>query len=601
MSGQPNINPMDAAKFRQQYLANLALQANIDDYNLQANKIFKRTGAASQPTDTRTTSEKQADLYRLRIEVRSKLGDIADGANADKIVQQLNTNQLVFLSDQINAIVADLKPKYRTGILAEVFMPYFEKYMDTYQKTKGVNAGLQQDAGERIILNQQLILANMATKTDIQRVDKAINEIGAAGTQLGRSIKANLNELTSMVEYLPEYIQEQQQGNPLTQSSIQETLNNLVKTLPTKNDLENLITKLYNAQASRDTEQMKQLLDYLEEITDLSYDTKSELEVLRQLVAQAKAEAGEQPQELLPAGEDPLELPIPNVLGNDTFYIDPKTIGATPNKGELISYLDTLARNFPPKSTLLLGRTETSVKATKESLKQFLTERDEYIRQKWRAKAASIPTPAMAEAVATPTSSPAPKKTGTGLRRGRVPRPLENQFQHYTVLSPNVDIDMSAGVKAAPRYVPFGRYVIHRGQLDKNIVSIKRPRGGAIAQFGSKRVSMKLGALLRKVIGGSIPSFDEIQSLDEVEKEYLYRLSELSDIMDKVNIPTPNKDQNEKDVNTFEIMRGQILAGNDSEELIQNFKQLIIRLSKKGLIPKRQVNELLFDFTQNGY
>jgi len=53
MSGQPNRNPTDPAKFRQQYLANLSLEANINDKNLQANKIYKKTGEVpSQMTDS---------------------------------------------------------------------------------------------------------------------------------------------------------------------------------------------------------------------------------------------------------------------------------------------------------------------------------------------------------------------------------------------------------------------------------------------------------------------------------------------------------------------------------------------------------------------
>ena len=43
MSGQPNRNPTDPAKFRQQYLANLALEANINDKNqkqITINQIY---------------------------------------------------------------------------------------------------------------------------------------------------------------------------------------------------------------------------------------------------------------------------------------------------------------------------------------------------------------------------------------------------------------------------------------------------------------------------------------------------------------------------------------------------------------------------------
>ena len=73
MSGYPLNFPSDAAKLRQNYLANLSLQANINDMNLQANKIFKKTGQTpTQPTDNRTTAEKLADVERLKIDINSR-------------------------------------------------------------------------------------------------------------------------------------------------------------------------------------------------------------------------------------------------------------------------------------------------------------------------------------------------------------------------------------------------------------------------------------------------------------------------------------------------------------------------------------------------
>ena len=116
MSGQPNRNPTDPAKFRQQYLANLALEANINDKNLQANMIYKKTGEApSQMTDNRTTAKKLEDIERLKIDVRSELSEIADGDNANAIVQNLNPQQLQFLAQHIKEIIADIKPKYKYG------------------------------------------------------------------------------------------------------------------------------------------------------------------------------------------------------------------------------------------------------------------------------------------------------------------------------------------------------------------------------------------------------------------------------------------------------------------------------------------------------
>ena len=72
-------------------------------------------------------------------------------------------------------------------------------------------------------------------------------------------------------------------------------------------------------------------------------------------------------------------------------------------------------------------------------------------------------------------------------------------------------------------------------------------------------------------------------------------------MLDRLNIPTPNKDADEKDINQFEIMRGQIVAGNDSVDLINKFKKLVVKMSEKGLLPSRQVKDILISLTENGY
>jgi hypothetical protein len=110
-----------------------------------------------------------------------------------------------------------------------------------------------------------------------------------------------------------------------------------------------------------------------------------------------------------------------------------------------------------------------------------------------------------------------------------------------------------------------------------------------------------MGVVLRKMVGGSNPSFDELNSLDEEERNYLSRIASASNIEDKFNIPTPNKNEDEKDVNQFEIMRGQIMAGNDSTELVKKFKILIMKLSKKGLLPQREAKDLLYELVHLGY
>ena len=69
MSGQPTKTLQDVKNFRKAYMANLNLRMELDDINLQANELYKRTGQLPQErTDFRTTEEKLADILALRVD-----------------------------------------------------------------------------------------------------------------------------------------------------------------------------------------------------------------------------------------------------------------------------------------------------------------------------------------------------------------------------------------------------------------------------------------------------------------------------------------------------------------------------------------------------
>ena len=70
---------------------------------------------------------------------------------------------------------------------------------------------------------------------------------------------------------------------------------------------------------------------------------------------------------------------------------------------------------------------------------------------------------------------------------------------------------------------------------------------------------------------------------------------------DRLILPTPKKSDIDKEVDDFEIMKGEIMSGNDNKDLVRKFKSTILRLSNKGVIPKSQVKELLLELTEMGF
>jgi hypothetical protein len=187
--------------------------------------------------------------------------------------------------------------------------------------------------------------------------------------------------------------------------------------------------------------------------------------------------------------------------------------------------------------------------------------------------------------------------TGSGIGKRRPGRPKGSG-----VIKPISErIDKTKGIKQGHTHVPFGKYILNKNKLDGDIVLMKYMKGEGIKGHPQTKVSNRLGSVLRTIVGGGVPNFEDLNKLDDDEKEYLHKVSSKAGILDKLSIPVPSKDKREKDVHQFEVMKGQILAGNDSPEIIKGFKLLLLRLSRNGTIPKREGVEIMEDLIALGY
>jgi hypothetical protein len=164
------------------------------------------------------------------------------------------------------------------------------------------------------------------------------------------------------------------------------------------------------------------------------------------------------------------------------------------------------------------------------------------------------------------------------------------------------NIDHTKGIQPVKKYHPFGKYFVNSHKLNNgSVLSIKSKSGTNVREYPSRIVSPQLGQVIKTIIGGGVPSWNDMNKLTEEEKDYLYKVSKRAEFSDKISVPTPSKDQQEKDIHEFEVCKGEIMAGNDSKELIKKFKLLIIKLSKNGTIPKRESSEVMQELLELGY
>ena len=149
-------------------------------------------------------------------------------------------------------------------------------------------------------------------------------------------------------------------------------------------------------------------------------------------------------------------------------------------------------------------------------------------------------------------------------------------------------------------YTPFGKYVIHKHKLQDGILQVKTAKGGPVAHIPTEYVSSELAKVLRKIVGGTMVEYDELSDLHDDDKGYLNRIVKTAHLSDRISVPKPSGSKEKEDLKRFQILKGEIGAGNDNKDLVKEFKVMLMRFVNQGRVPRRQAHEILTDLASQG-
>jgi hypothetical protein len=131
---------------------------------------------------------------------------------------------------------------------------------------------------------------------------------------------------------------------------------------------------------------------------------------------------------------------------------------------------------------------------------------------------------------------------------------------------------------------------------------IKTIKGGTIAGLPTLTISPKLSKMIHRIVTGKgFPSHNELGELGDDDKDILHKIFKLSQAQGIESIPSPRKSRDEQELNRFTILKGEIVAGNDSIELVKEFKVLLLKMMNEGKIGKPDGREVLMDLVSLGY
>lgn len=563
--------PTDRAKYREIYLANLAIEHSNNTLNLNANEQYKALGQTPvQPTDTRTITQKFADLERLKIELRSALSAITDGSNANKIVMGLTPDEIRFASSQMPYIIQDLKPKWSNGIPAPAFIAYLRRLMEKYVQTQGVEYGLQQATGRDILLSQQQILGAMPNEETFRAIQMTLTSIRQSNSVAIRNLIESIkSEMAQMREAIPtaQDFSGLERLPPSVRADIQQLLNQALADVPTRGQVQEDLRSIEQAIQNNDQRALERSLRGLRGDLEMDEATRIQMEQIKQEILDAIRNAVSQ------------NAPTAEAVATEA---------GSPTRGEpvMTDQVKTIAdfddMNLTRKKLFLQQTGLSSSLKDADGKKVALTKvaasrggRGIY----WE----DTNMRSVVESWLAAGGSAGPKQEGKGLKmKGK-------------------GLKMTAPIEKPRAYVPFGSVALNKHKLQDGILMLRNPSGGVLADLPTHKIGDKLTKIVKTMVGGSIPSFEEINELEDHEKDHLHKILRRTKQLDKVSVPKPKQhSKNETEMIRFEILRGQIMAGNDNRHLVKEFKVLLIKLMNRGVVPKRQAHDILVDITSMG-
>ena len=648
MSGQPYKYAKDVENFRNDYMETLKLRANLDNMNLQVNKNYKETGALppqSSMKDNRTTAEILADVEKLKSLIVSEFKGIATPNMALMVIQRVQNSPLngdgsfmSWFAQNAGELAQQLKKKYKYGIVGDAndAEQMYLFLQSTYSKTKDMSSTVK-SAFDRPISNTGGISPNdldalIVKYKDIQyklqsSQTSSASPGGVSIARLIQEIKEKFNSLYSTISsqaYLnlkTLFLQTSATANSMQQIAVNnqgyhEWLE-YTDELPSPTILDTILGQIKKSLENSNNDltikllnNLSSLLPTVERNTKMSNTmTKLVSQNLSQLPGQIVMPGprppinnpvfGPAPAPPPPAPPQPPQTTAQRIM--DYFLLDLTRIIMTVKddvniqndqqyKDEVLNQLTQLENHMTSTVPLWKSNVNYSLFTVKSGIS---TVTNNYSMQFVNQNPVTRQTLGAAIRAAAGGN---PVMTGAGFGK-RVGRPKGSGI----VKPLSERIDKTKGIKQGHTHVPFGRYILNKNRLDEDIISLKHDKGYGVKGYPAKRVSKNLSNILKTIIGGGIPQFDDLNNLSNEEKAYLHTVSKKSGITDKISVPTPSKDSMDQDIHQFNVMKGEILAGNDSSMLIKKFKLLLLKLSKNGTLPKRESSEIMEDLIQLGY
>lgn len=155
------------------------------------------------------------------------------------------------------------------------------------------------------------------------------------------------------------------------------------------------------------------------------------------------------------------------------------------------------------------------------------------------------------------------------------------------------------GINEAPeeRYIVFGQLVINKPRLiNDNKLSVKyKTTLGSVSKFKSARVSDQFKDLIKTILEEQKINHRLLSELSDLEKDLFYNLIKRAKLESRLGLDNYRTREQDQQYKRFDLLKGQILAGNNNPKILQELKQLIIKFMNDGTMSKSEGGSILVE------
>jgi hypothetical protein len=149
--------------------------------------------------------------------------------------------------------------------------------------------------------------------------------------------------------------------------------------------------------------------------------------------------------------------------------------------------------------------------------------------------------------------------------------------------------------KKDEEHAEFGKYLINLDALrNRHRLVVKYPSKVNVMNFRQNQiVSPKFVSLLTDFINTRILDRELYNDLDDKEQNLLTKISRISEI--NLGISTKFSKYEKELLKRFDLLKGEVIAGNNNPEILRELKSMILRLTHENILTKKQRDALLYD------